>query len=188
MTEDQIVDDVFVKEGDTYGDQHSTPPIDQPTGRGGITLGTLLEFVLATRAELAPTVETLRTLSHAQAREIVRWKLRQLATHHGLDQIAFAPLRLHMIDFAYNSGAPLAIRWLQRVLGLARTGRMDVRTLAALKDPLDSQRVSVWIHQSLIAARLQMIDRATDPGGKVDHRYEEGLENRALSFSMLEVP
>jgi hypothetical protein len=32
-----------------------------------------------------------------------------------------------------------------------------------------------------------MIDMSTD-GGSIDKRFEEGLENRALTFSLLEVP
>lgn len=187
ITEERLIDDTFVREGDTYGDEHSHPPIDQPTGRGGITLWTLKAFVVATRSPLAPTVETLQALTHAQAREIVRWQLRQLAQAHGIDQIPFEPLRLQVLDWAYNSGPALAIRWLQRVLGVPRTGRMDPVTVAAVKVP-DIARVPVWISESVMAARLRMIDMATDPGGRVDHKFEEGLENRALSFSLLEVP
>lgn len=187
MTEDQLVDSVFAKEGDVYGDTHTKPPIDQPTGRGGITLATLAEFALMTRSPLDPSIATLKALTHAQARVIVQWKLRRISALNGFDQIPFEALRHQVIDWAYNSGPALAIRWLQRVLGVPRTGRMDVVTVAAVKYP-DSKRVGVWLNESLLAARLRMIDMATDPGGKVDHAYEEGLENRALAFSLLEVP
>jgi lysozyme family protein len=187
VTEDQVIDGVFLREGDAYGDQHTHPPIDQPTARGGLTLATLLAFVAATRSPLPPTVETLRTMTHAQARVIVRWVLRDLAHRHGLDEIPYDALRNQTVDWAYNSGPGIAIRWLQRVLGVPRTGRMDVVTVAAVKYP-DSKRVPVWLSESLLAARLRMIDMVTDPGGKVDHKYEEGLENRALTFSLLEVP
>jgi lysozyme family protein len=187
ITEERLIDDTFVREGDAYGDEHTVPPIDQPTGRGGIVLETLKAFIVATGSPLAPTLETLKALTHAQAREIVRWKLRQLARQHGIDQIPFEPLRLQVLDWAYNSGAPLAIRWLQRVLGVPRTGRMDPVTVAAVKFP-DIARVPTWMSESLVAARLRMIDMATDPSGRVDHKFEEGLENRALSFSMLDVP
>jgi lysozyme family protein len=187
MTEDQVIDGVFAREGDTYGDQRTRPPIDQPTARGGIILATLLAFVAATRSPLPPTVETLKTMTHPQAREIVRWMLRELARQHGLDQIPYDALRHQAVDWAYNSGPGIAIRWLQRVLGVPRTGRMDAVTVAAVKYP-DAKRVPVWLSESLLAARLRMIDMVTDPGGKVDHKYEEGLENRALSFSLLEVP
>lgn len=174
MTEDEIIDDVFKKEGDRY---EEPPRIDQPTGRGGITLATLREFMGPTA-----TLDDLKTLTHERAREIVRWKLRRLARLTRLDEIAFEPLKLQMIDFAYNSGQALAIRWLQRVLRVDRTGRLDEPTLDALK------RHDPWlVHHALIAARLQMIDMATD-SGRVDKKFEEGLENRVLSFSLLEVP
>ena len=177
MTEEQLIDDVFDKEGRTYGDQTTRPPIDQPTSPGGIILSTLSEYLTrpATLAELkALTVET--------ARPIVRWKLRQLAAAQKFDQIAFEPLRLQLIDFSYNSGPSLAIRWLQRVLRVPRTGRMDPSTFTALA------HADNWlVHQALVGARLQMIDLWTDAEAK-RKAWEEGLENRVLSFSLLEIP
>jgi lysozyme family protein len=186
VTEDRLIDDVFAKEGDEYGDQTTTPPIDQPTARGGLTLAVVRDYMAAV-GRPAPTVQTLKDMTHAEAREIVRWVYRRLAKDHGIDQIPFEPLRLQVLDWAYNSGAPLAIRWLQRVLGVERTGRMDPVTVAAVKYP-DIHRVHLWMSESVLAARLRMIDMATDPGGRVDHKFEEGLENRALTFSLLEVP
>jgi len=174
-TEDQLIADVFLREGDVYAEP---PQIDQPTGRGGITLPVLKDY-----AGHHVTVADLKAMTHDYAASVIRWKLRQLSLKSGFMKIADEPVRLQMIDFAYNSGAELAIRWLQRVLRVARTSKMDTDTLVAVgvADP--------WLlHHALIAARLSMIDKATDPGGKVDRRYEEGLENRALEFSMLEVP
>lgn len=182
MTEDQLVADIFVKEGDRYGDPTTHPPIDQPTARGGITLGTLQAYVAATGSTLAPTVNTLRTLTHAEAETIVRWKLRRDAATHRFDQVAFEPLRLQLIDFAYNSGPPLAIRWLQRVLRVPRTGTMDQPTFVAL-----FASDSWLVNQALIAARLEMVDRWTD-SNKQAKAWEEGVESRGLSFSLLEVP
>lgn len=183
MTEEDLITAVFEKEGDKYGDRTTSPPIDQPTARGGIILTTLQEYFDATQSGRRATVLDLQTMTHAVAREVVRWKLRQIAERNGFDSIAFEPLRLQLVDFAYNSGDPLAMRWLQRVLRVPRTSRMDHATRQAL-DRCDQ----FLVHQALIAARLQMIDAATDPGGKVDHRFEEGLESRALGFSLLEVP
>lgn len=182
MTEEQVVDAVFAKEGDRYGDQETKPPIDQPTARGGITLPTLQAYYDDVEPGRRATVLNLREMTHEEARRIVRWYLRRLAKQCGLARITFEPLRLQMVDYAYNSGAPLAIRWLQRVLRVPRTGRMDAATQARLTllDPF-------LVHQSLIAARLQMVDLSTD-GGSIDKRFEEGLENRALTFSLLEVP
>ncbi len=187
MTEDQLVEATFDREGVTYGDAHTTPPIDQPTAAGGITLGCLRDYVRATGAALPVHVDTLKALTKDTAAPIVRWKLRELARANKFDHIPHEALRNQMIDWAYNSGPGLAIRWLQRVLGVPRTGVMDLVTLVAVRYP-DHTRIPVWLSESLLAARLRMIDMATDPGGRVDHQYEEGLENRALTFSLLEVP
>lgn len=178
MNVKQLIDDVFKKEGDKYGDQNTVPPIDQPTGRGGIILPTLSAYF-----GRPATIDELKTLTHEKAREVVWWKLQSISERAGLDVISFEPLRLQMIDFAYNSGEGLAVRWLQRVLRSPRTSKMDEVTVAALTN------ADQWlVNQALIAARLQMIDMATDPGGSVDKKYEEGLENRALTFSLLTVP
>lgn len=174
MTEEQLIDDVFVKEGDEYAEP---PRIDQPTGRGGITLQTLKACRM-----LPCTVEDLKTLTHQEAREVVRWVLRSLAARTGLSKIEYDPLRFQLLDFAYNSGEGLAIRWLQRVLRVPRTSKMDLLTVRRINemDPF-------LVHQAVIAARLQMIDLSTD-GTSIDKKYEEGLESRALTFSLLEVP
>lgn len=180
IAREQLIDDVFLREGDTYGDQHSSPPIDQPTGRGGIILQTLAAYKGA-----PATIAELKALTHLEARAIVDWKLGQIERQMGLTFIPFEPLKLQLIDFGYNSGEGLALRWLQRVLQVPRTSHMDYTTVHRLTELTEDL---VLVHQALIAARLQMIDIATDPGGSVDHKYEEGLESRALTFSRLEVP
>lgn len=176
MTEDELIDSVFEKEGVTYGDPTTHPPIDQPTGAGGITLPTMTDFL-----GHKVTVEDLKALTKETARPVVKWKLRTLAVESGISKIDFEPLRLQMMDFAYNSGAPLAIRWLQRVVRVAVDGKMGHGTLFAL-----SKQDGFLVNQALIAARLQMIDMWTDAEAK-RKVWEEGLESRALSFSLLEV-
>jgi lysozyme family protein len=179
---DDLVESVFAKEGVTYGDKDTHPPIDQPTGAGGITLDSLHAFIAATASPLAPTIATLRLLTKETAAPIVRWQLQNLSTQARLDVIVFEPLRLQMIDFAYNSGPALAVRWLQRVLRVPRTGHIDEMTETALRndDP--------WlVNQALVGARLQMIDMWTDSHAQAK-AWEEGLESRGLSFSQLEVP
>ena len=195
MTEDQLLDAIFEREGDDYADQTTTPPTDQPTGRGGIILATLRQYLAETLdRQLEGTVEQLKRLTHEQARVIVRWKVRRLAQESGLSKIDYEPLRLQLLDFAYNSGTPLAIRWLQRVLGVPRTGVMDPTTVAAAKYP-DFKRIPIWLNESLVAARLRMIDMWSDPDphrpkdiNQTRKALEEGVESRALRFSLLEVP
>jgi lysozyme family protein len=177
MTEDQLIEDTFIREGVEYTDQSTVPPIDQPTGAGGITLATLSEFL-----GYQATVDELKALTRITAAPVVRWKLRQLAKDYEIDEIAFMPLRIQMIDFAYNSGPALAFRWLQRVLRIPRTGRMDSATKMAV-----NLRDGFLVNEALVAARLRMIDMSTD-GTSIDKRFEEGLENRAHKFSLLEVP
>lgn len=185
MTEDVVVDGVFEKEGDAYADEHSSPPIDQPTGPGGITLPVLSAF-----RGRSCTVADLKALAVTEAREVVRWKLRQLSLTNRISAVDDEAVRNQLLDFAYNSGGSLAIRWFQRVLGVPRTGIMDAATVAAANAP--QARAHVLLNQALVAARLQMVDMATDAakaGRKgIDAKYEEGLENRALRFSALEVP
>ena len=177
MTEDDLIRDIFAKEGDRYGDATTSPPIDQPTGRGGITLKTLTDY-LGHPAEVAD----LKALTHDQAAQILDWKIRQLAEVFHLDTITFEPLRLQVIDFAYNSGPGLAIRWLQRCLRVPRTGLIDGLTRSALMDQ------DLWlVNQALVGARLQMIDLWTDALAQ-RKAWEEGLESRGLAFSLLEVP
>jgi lysozyme family protein len=179
---ERLISDTFDKEGRKYGDENTKPPIDQPTAAGGITLGTLSDYVAATNAPLEVSVLTLRRLNEETATPIVRWKLEQIAKQQKFDQIAFEPLNLHLIDFSYNSGPSLAIRWLQRVLRVGRTGRMDSETFGAL-----AMQNNWLVHQALLCARLQMIDMWTDADAK-RKMYEEGLENRVLSFSLLAIP
>lgn len=176
MNEEEFLDNAFLNEGDKYGDQTTRPPIDQPTGRGGITLPVLTEY-----QKRPATIVELRSLTHLQAREIVRWKFRQLGLQYKISLIRFEPLRLQMLDFAYNSGPFTAVRWLQRVLRVEADGVLGPLTLKSLENS------DQWlVNQALIGARLQMIDIWTDHNARAK-AWEEGLESRGLRFSLLEV-
>lgn len=184
MTFDQIVAAVFDREGDVYAEP---PQIDQPTGRGGITLQTLQDYVRLTGvALLPPTLETLKALTHEQAAKIVAWKLQTFLRTSGLNHIADLPLRMFMLDFAYNSGQERAIRWLQRVVDVPRTGKMDAETIAAVMFPA-VKRLPVFLLLGLIAARAQMVTSGVD-SHTIAESFEHGLERRIASFSPLQVP
>ncbi len=174
---ERIIEGIFEREGDRYGDATTSPPIDQPTGRGGITLDTLSAYL-----GRPATVDDLKALTHDAAVKIVQWQVDTLVRDQHFDQIADETLRLQMIDFSYNSGPARAIRWLQRVLQVPRTGVFDGPTRLAL--PASS---SFLVNQALIAARLQMIDLWTDANAQ-RKAWEEGLESRGLAFSRLEIP
>ena len=187
-TFENIVDDVFVKEGDKY----SAPPAnDQPTARGGITLQTLIDFYKVQWPNApTPTIEDLQRLTHEEARVIVEWKLYQLAAEMRLNTIfkeSDNPLYLLLLDFGYNSGGPRAIRWFQRCLEVPASGEMDIVTVSTLMDLRKRVGGSIdrLLHQALIAARLQMVDMWAD--APENRKFEEGLENRVLSFSLLKV-
>lgn len=186
MTLDDVVAGVFDREGDTYADRSTVPPADQPTARGGLILPTLQRYIAATNAALTPTVSQLRSLTHDQAAAIIRWVLEGIVAEGHLDQIGFEPLRWQVADFAYNSGTARAIRWLQRVLGVPDTGVLDAMTVGALKFPYDKDRIPLWIHESLIAARILMVESAVDSGA-VGSTFERGLARRAEKLSLLSV-
>lgn len=174
---DRLVEDTFTREGRTYGDQTTHPPIDQPTAPGGIILETLTEY-LGRPATLAE----LRALTVDTARPILRWRLERDARVYGFDAIAYEPLRVQMLDWGFNSGPGTATIWLQRVLRVEADGHFGPVTRAALA------RADPWlVHHALIGARFQQIDEWTDAAA-TRKQWEEGLENRALSFSLLRKP
>ena len=185
MTEDDLLDAIGQREGRTYAE----PPVtDQPTAAYGLTLP-VVQAWFGQHPEWAPiraTVEILRSMPLTEAREIARWHLRDLGEREGFNQIQDEDLRLQCLDFAFNSGGPRAIRWLQRVLNRPRTGRMDRETIEALTD-VHEEDATWFVHHALIAARVQMIHRAVAEG-TIDKTFESGLLTRALSFSRLEVP
>lgn len=178
MNEDDLIDWIFDREGRVYSEP---PKNDQPTAPGGIILDTLREI------DTHATVDDLRKLTLPECREIIRRRLRQLSAGVGINKIGFAPLRLQLLDFAYNSGAARAIRWLQRCLRQEPTGALDRPTLDAL-----ARADAFLLHHALAFARLQMIDQWSDPDparakdvNTFRKAAEEGLENRALDFSLL---
>jgi lysozyme family protein len=176
MTEDDLVDAIYDREGRVYGDEHTHPPIDQPTAPGGIILDTLSAY-LGRPATLAE----LQALTVMTSRPIVRWKAREIQRTLGIEGIAYEPLKWAIVDFHYNSGT-YAIKWLQRVLRVEPDGVVGPATLAALRTQ------DLWlVHHAYLLARLQMVDLWTDAAAK-RKQWEEGLENRVLEFSQLLMP
>jgi lysozyme family protein len=177
VTDDLLVNDMFDREGRTYGDQHTNPPIDQPTAPGGIILATLSAYL-----KRPATLAELRALTVETATPIVRWKLASDTVVYHLDKIPFEPLRLQMLDFCYNSGPATAWKWLQSVLRVEPDGDPGPLTFAALA------QYDLWlVNAALVGARQQHIDRWTDRDAR-RKVWEEGLENRGFLFSLLEIP
>lgn len=184
MTEDQILDEVLVKEGG-FRAQVTRPDgtLDYDTNYG-VTAPVLGEWLGLNRKA---TTEEVKNLKPDMARTILR---KKYITGPGFtsENIPFEPLRAQLIDFGINSGPERAVRWLQRVLGLppdAVDGRLGRLTLTALNWPTLRQTMpDLWyqlVNDALVAARSYMIDRAVDTGS-IRKADEEGLESRALNF------
>jgi lysozyme family protein len=168
MTLDAFVTGIFDREGRTY---EEPPRIDQPTGPGGVTLPVLCAY----RGRRC-TVDDLRRLTVAEAGAILRWTIDLALTRWHFDRIAYEPLRLQLLDFAWNSGEGLAVRWLQRTVLLpeaAVDGVIGPQTLAAL-DALNP----VLVHNALAAQRAHMVLTSR----KIAKKFKGGVINRALGF------
>lgn len=177
MTEREILDATIRREGGFVND-----PADKggPT-KYGITAKTLGAWRRLGRDATAAEVEALELHeAHAIYRD---WYVETPGFVPA--KVPSEALRVLLIDFGINSGPERAVRWLQRVLGLTPTGRLDFGTRAALADAYTGRRIGDRpaldvVADALVAARLYMVDRTTDaPSQK---RFEEGLENRALEF------
>ncbi len=110
MTVDEIISAILAREGGY---------VDHPDDRGGptnrgITLDTLR------RARGVPvTVDDLKALTEAQAREIY---LTRYVRKPGFDRIADPQLRTLMVDAGVNQGPERALAWLQRACGVTPDG------------------------------------------------------------------
>lgn len=176
MTESTVIDGILRREGGWRNEAvRPDGSIDPPTYRG-ITAKTLGAWRRlgrqATRAELLamPESETRAIYRHMYIEE----------PGFVSDTIPYEPLRVQLIDYGVNSGPALAIRWLQRVLGVEADGALGPRTYAALRRVIEAGYASL-LNDALVAARLYMIDRAVD-SGTMRKADEEGVESRALEF------
>jgi lysozyme family protein len=176
MTEQEIIDGVLQREG---GYRDKPGDAGGPT-KYGITRKTLAQFRLLSVEKV--TAEDVQGLGAGEARAIyAEYFIKQ----PGFEVIAFEPLKLQMIDFGVNSGPARAIRWLQRVLGLAATGWFDPGTrnelfrLQAIK--IGTRPALAVVNDAVVAARSYMIDQVED-AGQLPASDEEGVESRALSW------
>lgn len=94
------------------------------------------------------------------------------------ERVPYEPLRVQLIDFGINSGAPRAVRWLQRVITVPVTGQMDVATVTWLHRHAGYLGL---VNEALAAARARMVVGAVQ-AGTIREEDERGLIHRALSF------
>lgn len=170
MTADEIIGGVIEREGG-YNDD----PADKggPT-KYGITAETLGKWLKLGRPA---TADEVRAMPESTARAIYdSWYVSEPGFTP--EKVPFEPLRVQLVDFGVNSGPARATRWLQRVIGVPTTGRMDDRTVEWLFLHRGFLRI---VNDALVATRLLMLDNVTD-AGIVNKKFEEGLESRALKF------
>jgi lysozyme family protein len=170
MTEASLVDGILEREGDHY---EEPPKIDQPTACGGITAASLAED--RGWPVSAITKEMLKAIDVPEAKAIIGRRIQRFATSYGFNRVAFEPMRVQLIDFAYNSGADRAIRWLQRTIGLPEalvTGKFDDRTWAAL-----ARFPPVLVNNALAASRAHAAWH-----GRMDEKFAAGVAHRAIEF------
>jgi lysozyme family protein len=165
MTEDTYIDGVFDREGRTYAEP---PQIDQPTAPGGITLPVLTAW----RGRPCTKLD-LRQLSINEARDIIRANLRKALAAHGFNRITFEPLRMALLDFAWNSGEERAVRWLQRTVGVTATGTVDDRTIGAV-----ARYPGALVNNALAAERAHMV--LASP--RIAEHLKDGVIRRAIGF------
>lgn len=94
-----------------------------------------------------------------------------------------SPLKEQLVDFGVTSGRTRAVYWLQRTLGIHADGKVGPVTINAVSTAVSEGWV-VPLNNAYVAARLQFIDQITD-AEKSQKKFEEGWENRALSFLVL---
>lgn len=167
-----LLDDVVAATLQREGLRYTEPPEnDQPTGVGGITLAALAAY------QGSPaTIAQLKALTIDDASAIIRKRFEDDLGRLHFAQIGYEPLRVQMLDFAYNSGEARAVRWLQRTVGLAGlfvTGQMDDRTWRAM-----AGISSVLLNNALAATRAH----AAIGGGVADVHLQAGVMRRAIEF------
>jgi lysozyme family protein len=167
MTETELIDDILEREGGFTND---------PVDRGGATnFGiTAASWGAHRRLGRAATPDEVRAITREEA---VDFYHATYVSASPFQAIAYAPLRVQLIDFAVNSGTPRAVRWLQRTLAVPVTGVVDAATIAAAAAYPGS-----LVNNALVAARLAMYQRIV-AGDVTQAKYLRGWINRAVSFS-----
>lgn len=165
MTDETILDGLLRAEGGF---------VNLPADKGGPTNFGVTQETLAAWRGRPVSVEEVRLMSPLEARAIYRDQY--LRPFDALPE----PLRVQMVDFAVNSGVGTAWRWLQKVVGVLPDGHPGPVTMAAL-GASGSPRM---VNNALVAARLKFIDDLSD-AEKSQKQFEEGWENRALTFLVL---
>lgn len=166
MTVDAIIDGILAREG---GGTYTNAPSDH----GGPTKYGVTQAALAAYRMAPATPEDVQALTEAEARAIYR---RDFFVRPGFDKVPDPATQVLLMDWGVNSGPGIAIRALQRLLGVPNDGVLGPQTLLALSG-LDAAK----LYRRLAAARVRFIGDLlhNDPSQLV---YARGWLNRAADF------
>lgn len=166
VTVDEIIEGIIKREGGYVNDPNdpggeTNLGITWPTLKRAIALG------------IVPSDTTIRALTPPLAKKIYH---HLFVVEPGFEKIEDPSLREQLVDFGVNSGPARAVQFLQRLLRVPVTGKLDGVTLSTLwkHDPF-------LVNEALAGARARFIDDLTDSSPRM-RKFEEGLESRALEF------
>lgn len=164
MTDEQIIDDVLLREGGY---------VDHPADHGGPTnFGVTLSTLGAWRGKPV-TADDVRSLTEGEARDIYR----EMYVHRpGFNRIADDRLRSLVIDAAVNHGAKRAVKLLQAALKITVDGTLGPETIKAL---FATEAKSLYL--GLCAERVRFYGRILS----ADHSqvvFASGWMNRMADF------
>jgi lysozyme family protein len=162
VTDAQIIDEILEREGWNGPDY-----LDKADAGGRTTWGISERAHPEAWIDGPPTIGRCRQIYEEEYVKPFDW----------MRELEYDQLRVQMIDIAVNSGHPWAIRLLQRVIGVHDDGKAGPVTKAALR----AAGAPRMICNALVAFRLKFVDDITDAKAS-QKRFEEGWENRALSF------
>ena len=160
MTNDEIIEDVILKEG---GATATNDPLD-PGGR--------TQYGLSERAN--PSVWLDGKVTREEALGVY---LAKYVVQPGFDQVENEPLRHLLVDFGVLSGPGMAIKALQRALGLKADGILGPDTLSKLKAAPDARR----LHNQVVIERCLSLAKLVQAKPS-QARFIVGWLNRSLSF------
>jgi lysozyme family protein len=164
VTTEQLLDDVLEREGGY---------VDSQADRGGVTNWGITAGTLGRWRGLN------RPANRAEVKALTKDEARQIYRTQYLQPLAFIPvdeIRAQVFDISVNSGNVMAIKILQRALGVADDGIFGPRTKAALLSKSAKE-----VNARMVAERLKFYGRIVkeDPSQFV---FWDGWLNRAVSF------
>lgn len=163
--------------------KHEGGFVNHKNDRGGPTNWGITQKVLSEWMKRPATLDDVKKLTEAQAREI--YEVNYL-TGPRIDTLPNPP-QTFILDMSVNHGPRQAIRILQRVLNAAGFGPLDVDGVLG---PTTRQRASQaqetmgpYLQNALVDERIKYYERiiANDPSQEV---FRRGWMNRANSFRL----